>query len=186
MPNLKPRSSKPTRKSFEEFGFAVGRSSVGHVVACVSEFGVAAIVIRDDPEDLVPALAERFPDMRLSENAWEAGAVLAKVLDLIEHPASEFDLPLKMHGTLFQRKVWKAVQQIPAGQTTTYSEIARRIGRPRAVRAVGSACTQNPFAFAVPCHRVLHTAPTLEAALAKSSRRHRALIAREIALTGKT
>ncbi len=66
-----------------------------------------------------------------------------------------FDLPLKLDGTEFQVSVLKALQEIPYGQTTSYGEIARRIGRPKAVRAVGAANARNPIPIVVPCHRVI-------------------------------
>ena len=73
----------------------------------------------------------------------------------------------------------EAVLQIPAGETSTYSEIARKIGAPRAMRAVGSACTNSPLAIVVPCHRVLHKGHAASGPLARSSARQRALVARE-------
>ena len=67
----------------------------------------------------------------------------------------EFDLPLRPHGTAFQTDVWKALREIPYGETRSYADIARRIGRPTAVRAVGAANGRNPLAIVVPCHRVI-------------------------------
>lgn len=72
-----------------------------------------------------------------------------------------FELDLELHGTSFQRAVWAALQRIPYGQTTTYGELARRIGRPRAVRAVGLANGRNPVSVIVPCHRVIGADGTL-------------------------
>jgi methylated-DNA-[protein]-cysteine S-methyltransferase len=66
-----------------------------------------------------------------------------------------FDLPLRPEGTPFQRDVWKALVEIPYGETATYSEIARRVGRREAVRAVGAANGANPIAIVIPCHRVI-------------------------------
>jgi len=67
----------------------------------------------------------------------------------------EFDLPLKLNGTEFQMSVLRALQQIPYGETTSYADIAERIGRPKAVRAVGAANGRNPIPIIVPCHRVI-------------------------------
>lgn len=67
----------------------------------------------------------------------------------------KFDLPLSVSGTPFQQDVWSALQQIPFGQTVSYSQIANRIGRPRAVRAVGAANGANPIPIVIPCHRVI-------------------------------
>ncbi|MSQ42562.1 MAG: methylated-DNA--[protein]-cysteine S-methyltransferase [Dehalococcoidia bacterium] len=72
-----------------------------------------------------------------------------------------FDLPLDPRGTAFRLRVWAALREIPAGETTTYGVIARRVGRPAASRAVGAANGQNPLAIVVPCHRVIGADGTL-------------------------
>jgi AraC family transcriptional regulator, regulatory protein of adaptative response / methylated-DNA-[protein]-cysteine methyltransferase len=77
------------------------------------------------------------------------------VLRHIEAPAKALDLPLDIRGTVFQQQVWKALQDIPAGATASYSEIAQRIDKPRAVRAVASACASNTLAVVIPCHRAV-------------------------------
>lgn len=74
---------------------------------------------------------------------------------------TRFELPLAPGGTPFQRRVWEALRQIPHGATATYGEIARAVGSPRAVRAVGAACARNPLAIVVPCHRVVGSDGTL-------------------------
>jgi AraC family transcriptional regulator, regulatory protein of adaptative response / methylated-DNA-[protein]-cysteine methyltransferase len=73
----------------------------------------------------------------------------------VETPGAELDLPLDVRGTAFQRRVWQALREIPAGSTTSYAELARRIGAPKSVRAVAQACAANPLAVAIPCHRVV-------------------------------
>jgi AraC family transcriptional regulator of adaptative response/methylated-DNA-[protein]-cysteine methyltransferase len=80
---------------------------------------------------------------------------------LIEAPSIGFDLPLDIRGTAFQQRVWQALQEIPPGQTVSYAEIARRIGKPKAVRAVAGACAANNHAVAIPCHRVVRNDGTL-------------------------
>lgn len=90
------------------------------------------------------------------------------------------DLPLDVRGTAFQRRVWQALRAIPAGATATYTEIARRIGAPRAVRAVARACASNAIAVAIPCHRVVRTDGGL-AGYRWGVRRKRALLSREAA-----
>jgi AraC family transcriptional regulator of adaptative response/methylated-DNA-[protein]-cysteine methyltransferase len=81
--------------------------------------------------------------------------LVAKVVGLVEAPANGVDLPLDVRGTAFQQRVWRALRDIPSGSTASYAEIARRIGRPKAVRAVAQACASNPLAVAIPCHRVV-------------------------------
>jgi AraC family transcriptional regulator of adaptative response/methylated-DNA-[protein]-cysteine methyltransferase len=82
---------------------------------------------------------------------------VAKVVGLIERPGIGLELPLDIRGTAFQRRVWKALQQIPPGSTATYTDIAKKIGMPKAVRAVAQACASNVLAVAIPCHRVIRT-----------------------------
>jgi AraC family transcriptional regulator of adaptative response/methylated-DNA-[protein]-cysteine methyltransferase len=81
--------------------------------------------------------------------------MVAQVVGFVEAPRIGLNLPLDLRGTAFQERVWKALQDIPAGTTVTYAEIARRIGAPGAVRAVAGACTANKLAVAIPCHRVV-------------------------------
>jgi AraC family transcriptional regulator of adaptative response/methylated-DNA-[protein]-cysteine methyltransferase len=80
---------------------------------------------------------------------------VATVIGFVEAPAIGLDLPLDVRGTAFQQRVWQALREIPAGATVSYSEIARRVGSPRAVRAVAGACAANMLAVAIPCHRVV-------------------------------
>jgi AraC family transcriptional regulator, regulatory protein of adaptative response / methylated-DNA-[protein]-cysteine methyltransferase len=79
------------------------------------------------------------------------------VLSYLDHPQSGLDLPLDIRGTAFQRRVWQALREIPPGETASYSEVARRIGSPKAVRAVAHACASNKIAVAIPCHRVVRS-----------------------------
>lgn len=72
-----------------------------------------------------------------------------------QDPRQRFGVPLDLQGTPFQREVWRSLSEIPAGRTVSYADIAARIGRPRAVRAVGAAVGANPVAIIVPCHRVI-------------------------------
>jgi AraC family transcriptional regulator of adaptative response/methylated-DNA-[protein]-cysteine methyltransferase len=74
---------------------------------------------------------------------------------LVESPGINVELPLDVRGTVFQRKVWQALRKIPVGKTVSYADIARRIGAPKAVRAVAGACAANNIAVAIPCHRVI-------------------------------
>jgi methylated-DNA-[protein]-cysteine S-methyltransferase len=94
------------------------------------------------PEAL-PRLDEPFTAVREQLDAYFAGEL------------SEFDLPLAPHGTPFQRRVWDELARIPFGETTSYSELARRLGDPKLVRAVGLANGRNPIAIVIPCHRVI-------------------------------
>jgi AraC family transcriptional regulator of adaptative response/methylated-DNA-[protein]-cysteine methyltransferase len=81
---------------------------------------------------------------------------VAKVARHIAAPFRPFPLPLDIRGTELQRRIWDEVRRIPFGETSTYSRVAEAIGMPRAIRAVANACSRSWFAFAIPCHRVLH------------------------------
>ena len=135
--------------------FAVGECSLGSVLVAVSEKGVCAISLGDDPESLVRDLQDLFPKAELIGADQEFESMVGKVVGFIEAPRTGFNLPLDVRGTAFQLRVWQALRKIPAGSTVSYSDIAERIGAPKAVRAVAQACASNHIAVAIPCHRVL-------------------------------
>jgi AraC family transcriptional regulator of adaptative response/methylated-DNA-[protein]-cysteine methyltransferase len=83
--------------------------------------------------------------------------LVARVVGLVEQPRLGLDLPLDIRGTAFQQRVWKALREIPVGETASYATIAKKIGLPRSVRAVAQACAANSLAVAIPCHRVVRT-----------------------------
>jgi AraC family transcriptional regulator of adaptative response/methylated-DNA-[protein]-cysteine methyltransferase len=135
--------------------FAVGECSLGSILVAATPKGICAISLGDDPDALVRGLQDRFPKAQLigGDKAFER--LVAGVVGFVEAPAQGLDLPLDLRGTAFQQRVWQALRKIPAGTTATYTEIAKRIGRPRAVRAVAQACAGNAIAVAIPCHRVV-------------------------------
>lgn len=139
----------------EEIKFAVGQTSLGAILVASSTKGVAAILLGDDPEALVRNLQDRFPKARLVGADPDYEALVAQVVGFVEAPAVGLDLPLDVRGTAFQQRVWRALQEIPVGETVSYTEVAHRIGMPNAVRAVASACATNKLAVAIPCHRVV-------------------------------
>jgi AraC family transcriptional regulator, regulatory protein of adaptative response / methylated-DNA-[protein]-cysteine methyltransferase len=135
--------------------FAVGQASLGAVLVAATTKGVCAILLGDDPHALVRDLQDRFPRAEFEGGDPQFERMVAEVVGLVEAPAQRLDLPLDIRGTAFQQRVWAALQAIPAGKTATYTEIARAIGQPKAVRAVAQACGANPPATAIPCHRVV-------------------------------
>jgi len=137
--------------------FAVGQCALGAILVAASERGICAIEFGDDPDALVRSLDKRFPKAQLigADRGFER--LVAQVVGLVEAPAEKADLPLDIRGTAFQRKVWQTLRDIPAGSTASYADIAKRIGRPKAVRAVAQACASNAIAVAIPCHRVVRT-----------------------------
>lgn len=140
-----------------EMRFAIGQCSLGAILVAASGKGVVAILLGDDPEKLVRDLQDQFPNAKLIGGDKPFEEIVAKVVGFVEAPGAGLNLPLDMRGTAFQHRVWLALKQIPAGATVSYSELADRIGNPKAVRAVASACAANSIAIAIPCHRVVRT-----------------------------
>lgn len=141
----------------DEIRFAVGQCSLGAILVAQGSRGICAILLGDDPHQLVQDLQDRFPKARLLGGDAQFERLVATVVGFVEAPRIGLDLPLDLRGTLFQQRVWEALRGIPAGTTASYADVARRIGAPGSVRAVASACAANPLAVAIPCHRVVRT-----------------------------
>jgi AraC family transcriptional regulator of adaptative response/methylated-DNA-[protein]-cysteine methyltransferase len=141
--------------------FAVGESSLGQVLVAATDKGVCAIFLGDDPEALARELRDRFPKALIRSADESFNRWVTRVVGLVDDPAAGLDLPLDIRGTAFQIRVWEALRRIPAGKTASYTEVARRIGRPTAARAVAAACAANPVAIAIPCHRAVRTDESL-------------------------
>lgn len=137
--------------------FAFGQCSLGSVLVAGSAHRVCAISLGDDREVLTRELRQRFPAAAPAGGDAAYEALVGRVVGLIEAPRTGADLPLDVHGTPFQQRVWQALRAIPAGQTASYAELARRIGTPAAVRAVAGACAANTLAVAIPCHRAVRS-----------------------------
>lgn len=135
--------------------FAVGECSLGSILVAQSERGICAILLGDDADALTRDLQDQFPQANLIGGDAEFEQLVAQVVGFIEAPALGLDLPLDVRGTAFQQRVWQALRKIPVGTTATYTDIARKIGAPHAVRAVAQACGANALAVAIPCHRVV-------------------------------
>jgi AraC family transcriptional regulator of adaptative response/methylated-DNA-[protein]-cysteine methyltransferase len=153
---MKPGDYRAAGKN-TDIRFAVGQCSLGAILVAQSERGVCAILLGDDPHQLVCDLQDKFRRANLigADHAFEQ--LIAKVIGFIEAPAMGLDLPLDVRGTAFQERVWQALREIPAGSTASYADIAQRIGAPKAVRAVAQACGANSIAVAIPCHRVVRS-----------------------------
>jgi AraC family transcriptional regulator of adaptative response/methylated-DNA-[protein]-cysteine methyltransferase len=140
---------------------AVGECSLGAILVAQSERGICAILLGDDPDALARDLQDRFPQATLIGGDAGFEQLVSKVVGCVEAPALGLDLPLDIRGTAFQQRVWQALRKIPAGSTASYTDIARHIGAPHAVRAVAQACGANALAVAIPCHRVVRHDGTL-------------------------
>jgi AraC family transcriptional regulator of adaptative response/methylated-DNA-[protein]-cysteine methyltransferase len=135
--------------------FTLGKCALGSILIATSERGLCEIALGDDPDGLVRDFRARFPQAELTTGDSAFDEWVARVIGFVEMPASGLDLPLDMRGTAFQQKVWQALRQIPAGAKLSYTEIAARIGAPKAVRAVAAAIAANTLAVAIPCHRAI-------------------------------
>lgn len=134
---------------------ATAPCSLGWFLVAATERGICAIEMADDPATLLDRLRRDFPGATLEQADAEFAATITAVTRLIETPSGGLALPLDIQGTAFQCRVWDVLRTIPTGTTLSYVELARRVGNPRAVRAVAKACAGNRLAVAVPCHRVL-------------------------------
>ncbi|AFT72352.1 Fused DNA-binding transcriptional dual regulator [Alloalcanivorax dieselolei B5] len=141
----------------ERIEVAVGQCSLGALLVARSGQGICAIALGDDADALLRECQDHFPKAELQPGNGEFEALVARVAALMDHPEQSLDLPLDIRGTAFQQKVWQALRQIPAGETLSYAELAKRIGSPKAVRAVAGACANNPLAVVIPCHRVVRS-----------------------------
>ena len=152
---------------------AIIPSPIGALTLLANDRGLAALLWENDDPARVKLEHGRKDDRHpvLREAARQLDAYFAGRL-------RAFDLPLDFTGTAFQKAVWAALLTIPFGQTRSYGQIARQIGKPKAVRAVGAACGANPLAVVIPCHRVVRTDGTLSG-YRWGVERKRTLLARE-------
>lgn len=179
----RPNQAQPTDKlktARPRIGFDISDSSLGLVLVAATEKGICAILLGDDREALERDLQARFPESRLTNGDPRVELWMKQVVDFVEAPRKSFDLPLDMAGTPFQRRVWQALSKIPPGRTVSYTEVAAKMGSPKAVRAVARACAANALAVVIPCHRVVRGDGSLSG-YRWGVERKRALISREAA-----
>ena len=129
-------------------------SPIGEVLVAATERGICSVKLGDDATAL---LAEEFSEAERVRDPQALAAAQRAVLEFLKGDGTLAQLPLDVRGTAFQLRVWEALRAIPRGETRSYQQIARTIGAPRAVRAVGSACGANPAALVIPCHRALRS-----------------------------
>jgi AraC family transcriptional regulator of adaptative response/methylated-DNA-[protein]-cysteine methyltransferase len=144
-----------------KLGYTIAKSLLGKVLVAATERGVSAVYLGDDETKLIAELREEYPraEIDVAANCFERW--VKEVLERIAGRPPHIELPLDLQATAFQRRVWKELQRIPRGRTRTYSQVARSLGEPRAVRAVALACASNPVSIVVPCHRVIREDGTL-------------------------
>jgi AraC family transcriptional regulator of adaptative response/methylated-DNA-[protein]-cysteine methyltransferase len=137
----------------QQIRFCTFTTALGYVLVAATDQGVCAVKLGADAQRLKRLLAEEFNAADLAEQ--RLPEIEEKVRAFVAGEGGLARVPLDIRGTVFQRRVWAELRRIPRGETRTYSEIARAIGAPAAVRAVGSACGANPVALVVPCHRAV-------------------------------
>lgn len=135
--------------------YAVGDSSLGKVLVASTPIGVCAVLLGDSVKEVLQELRQAFPRANLSVGDRGYRRLVKRVVGIVEAPSREGKLPLDVRGSVFQRRVWRALLALPVGTTITYGELARRIGEKKAARAVAAACAANLVAVLVPCHRVV-------------------------------
>lgn len=138
-----------------EIRYTVKPCWLGWVLVAATSKGICAIAFDDSSERLMVQLRADFPKAQLCEGDRTFKGWVEQVIGLIEAPQQTVDLPLDIQGTAFQQQVWQALRAIAPGTTVSYAEIAKRIGKPKAVRAVANACANNQLAVVIPCHRVV-------------------------------
>ena len=141
----------------QSIAYTTFHSPLGCILLASTGRGLCSVKIGDTPEALVKTLAAEFSEADLRQDGKALKTEKDQVLAFLSGDATLAKLPLDIRGTVFQQRVWSALQQIPRGETRTYKDIASAIGAPKAVRAVGSACGANPVALVIPCHRALRT-----------------------------
>jgi len=138
-----------------EIRYAVVDSPLGRLLVGATSRGVCAVMFGKPDALLLRELAHDFPHADLREDARGVGAWARAVVARLRRGAEGGEIPLDIRGTAFQRRVWEELRRIPYGTTRTYTEVARAIGRPTAIRAMARACATNPTSVVVPCHRVI-------------------------------
>jgi AraC family transcriptional regulator, regulatory protein of adaptative response / methylated-DNA-[protein]-cysteine methyltransferase len=135
--------------------FTTADSPVGRVLVAATKRGICAISIGEDDASLESSLTAEYPRATIERDDESLRSHLDSVLNHLSNRTSVAMLPLDIGGTPFQRRVWQALQAIPAGEQRTYAEVAAAVGNPKAARAVAGACAANPAALVIPCHRVV-------------------------------
>jgi len=163
--------------------YTVVASPLGRLLVAATGRGISAVSLGDADGPLESALRSEYPEARIERDDRSLRPWVAGVLERIAGQEPAAALPVDVKATAFQRRVWEELQAIPRGQTRSYGEIARRIGRPTAARAVARACATNPVALVIPCHRVVTGTGKL-GGYRWGAERKRRLLEREAAAAG--
>jgi len=135
--------------------YTIADSPLGRLLVAVTERGVCSVMMGDRDTQLRKDLRTEFPEAKIERADERLQETVAVVLKHLSAKEQHLDLPLDIRATAFQRQVWEKLRAIPYGQTVSYGDVAKALGKPGAVRAVGHACATNPVALVIPCHRVV-------------------------------
>jgi AraC family transcriptional regulator, regulatory protein of adaptative response / methylated-DNA-[protein]-cysteine methyltransferase len=141
-----------------EIHYTIVDSPLGRLLVGATERGVSALYLGEANGSLRAALRKEYPSAHLTDDGGARGSLgerVGKILAHLRGKEPHLDLPTDVQGTAFQRRVWEELRKIPYGSTKTYTEVAKAIGKPEAIRAVARACATNPVSVVVPCHRVV-------------------------------
>lgn len=143
------------REVVEKIEYSGTTCDLGRLLVARSSRGICQIAMGDQEDELVDALRSNFSNAELSRVGRANVPQVEAIAAMVQQPSRSHEVLLDVRGTAFQRKIWRALQQVPAGQTMTYSQLAAKVGRPDACRAVASACGANRLAIMIPCHRII-------------------------------
>lgn len=141
--------------------YAINESPLGRLLVGATAQGICAVSLGDNDKSLVEFLRAKYPEAELEADQSGLKETVGTILDYLSGRQSHLDLPVDIRASAFRLKVYQALKAIPYGKTCSYEEIAHAVGSPKAVRAVGSACANNPVALVIPCHRVVRKDGTL-------------------------
>lgn len=135
--------------------YTVVKSSLGQLLVAATQRGICSVMLGDSESDLIRELHHEFSGARIEKDEEHLHLQVRALLACLAGQAPHADLALDVRGSAFQMRIWEELRRIPRGQRISYSELARRIGQPKAARAVARACATNPLAILTPCHRVV-------------------------------
>jgi AraC family transcriptional regulator of adaptative response/methylated-DNA-[protein]-cysteine methyltransferase len=158
--------------------YAWGQSSLGDFIAAMSNRGLVAFEFARRGGDAAGTLRERFPEAIVAEDAAGLAHTLAALARVVDHPDQDPGIPLDMHGSDYEKRVWEILRAIPAGATTSYGAVAAAMGTPQDARDATAAIAANTLAILVPCHRVVKKDGSLSG-YRWGQKRKRELLARE-------
>jgi len=138
-----------------DIGYTIVKGPLGRLLVAATERGICMVSLGDSAAQLAAALRREYPNATIHRQASGVALWAKAILKYLRGNQPRLNLPLDIEATAFERRVWEELRRIPYGSTRAYKDVARAIGRPRAVRAVARACATNPVSLVIPCHRVL-------------------------------